>query len=333
MYLEVKCWNSKQLTPKKILEISKKINLPVYVIEREIIFYDTLYVFSKFSPTKIALKGGSLISRIYSEYPRFSWDIDLTSNIQKKSEYDLRKLNTHLKNEGRTHTYNFNSISLETGLIERDVEKNVFKDILSLRRPLTTYQLGTALPIYLRLRGYNINKLAGKIIKLKEKYGRLPCIDFVRATISLMDPADLNKLPVRKIPSLVEEGIPPECEVKISVYHPEYCLIDKVSRLSQPFDTARLRDLSCDFYDIGQLLKQSLNLSLVKERYKLLYTHRAIQDIEYVKRRVEENIRQLLLRPEIFKERREFIAAEKQYDWKEYLRKTLEELKNVLESI
>jgi hypothetical protein len=44
---------------------------------REIIFYDSLSAIIQCAPTKMVLNGGSLISRVCSRIPQFSWDIDL----------------------------------------------------------------------------------------------------------------------------------------------------------------------------------------------------------------------------------------------------------------
>jgi len=98
------------------------------------------------------LKGSSLISRVYSRTLRFSWDIDLATPAPRKEELDLDVLSRRLRREERFSSLRLNGSELVLGLFERDEEKDVFMDLYSLRRPMTTYSVGAPLRVFVRSR-------------------------------------------------------------------------------------------------------------------------------------------------------------------------------------
>jgi hypothetical protein len=260
------------------------------------------------------LKGGTLISRVYSERPRFSWDIDLSATIGSKEDYNLGVMNRRMGKDGRIRSIKIGRVAIEFGKFERDWEKDVFVDLLSLKRDMVTASVGAPLPTYLRKKGLKVERLKGEILKLKEDFGLLPFVDSVRATISLAEPPIEAKR--RQIKSIVRDALKPVKIAKTSICPPELCLVEKFSRMSKKVDEIGLRDLLCDFYDVGQLLRCPLDRKKLLEFFRDLHSRRKIVGSGILGRRMRENLSVVKMNLGLFRKRREFTWCD--YDWNEY---------------
>ncbi len=328
MYLPVRSWRKGILKLEEINSLSKRLELPRSIVEREIIFYDTLTQILKCSPVPLCLKGGTLVSRLYSEIPRFSWDIDLTSNLTSKENYNLGKLNSCLTRLKGTYELVIGELKVKLGFFEIDVEKNVFVDLLSLRRPMATYSVGVSLSKYISRKVSNMNKLTGLFLNMKKNLGALPTIDFVRATVSINEKEPIEQFKFKEIPSILEKAEKPFLKAKGYVFPPEYCAAEKVSRLGKPIEIS-LRDHLCDLYDLGQLLNLKLSRKLFMKRINYLYRARYISSPRKLFEDAEKNISVLIKYGKLFETRREFIWPSKKYKWKEYVKETQKKLRKL----
>ncbi|MEM3519650.1 MAG: nucleotidyl transferase AbiEii/AbiGii toxin family protein [Candidatus Hadarchaeales archaeon] len=329
MFLGVKCWRKKDLTPNRLREVGKSIGLPVSIVEREVIFYDTLEAICSFSPTPVVLKGGTLISRVYSECPRFSWDIDLSADIRSKGDYSLAILNRRIRRAGRTQLIKIGRKTIELGKFERDVGKDVFVDMLSLKRDMLTLSIGASFPTYLRKKGMEVERLKGEILSLRETFGSLPFVDSVRATISLAEiPIETRR---ERIKSILRDVLRPAKTVRARVYPPELCLVEKFSRMSKSVEDVGLRDLLCDFYDIGQLLRQPIDGKKLRESFAVLYRRREIAGVKMLSTKIEKNLSVVRRNLDLFEKRREFAWC--RYRWGEYFSWVEGEVKGILKDL
>lgn len=185
MFWEARIWRRGNLTLDNLRRVASRLRLPIDIVQREIIFYDSLNAIVECAPTKVVLKGGSLISRVYSRIPRFSWDIDLATPAPRKKSFNLETLSSRLRRKKRFSRTRLNGSELILGLYERDKEKDVFVDLYSLRRPMTTYSVGAPLPAFLRSRNLRAPDLDGALLRLRGRLDGLPAVDYVRATVSL----------------------------------------------------------------------------------------------------------------------------------------------------
>lgn len=329
MFLGVKCWRGRNLAPDKLRGAGASIGLPASLVEREIIFYDTLEAICSSSTVQVVLKGGTLISRVYSEYPRFSWDIDLAAAIRSKDDYDLQALNQRMEKDGRVGSIEIGGKPIEFGKFERDPEKDVFADMLSLKRDMITFSFGAPLPTYLRKIGLEVEKLKGELSKLKGTLGFLPFVDSVRMTISLAEmPIETKR---EKVKSIIQGVLRPTRVVRTPVFPPELCLVEKFSRVWRGVDEIGLRDLLCDFYDIGQLLRLDLDGETILKCFRDLYSWREIPRAGVLQRRVKENLSLVKRNLDLFEKRREFAWCK--YDWNEYFSIAEKDIERVLGQI
>ena len=332
MFWAVKCWDEEKLLPENIRKVASELKVPPVIIEREIIFYDTLKALSKSTPTPLLLKGGTLVSRLYSEYPRFSWDIDLSSFLTNKRDYDIVALNSMLEKLGNVKEVKIGNYSIRLGLIEKDVEKDVFADILPIKRDISTISLGTHLPIYLRKVSIPVEKLSAHLLKLRKELGRLPFIESTRGTIYFGEIENKSIFKQLRIPSLIEKAMRPKTYVKMLCYPIEYCIIEKISRLAKPSEEVSIRDVLCDFYDLGQLTKKKIQKGFLLNRYKTLFATRKIPDISMLKKRLKTNFMLIKANLGLFEKRMEFALAQK-YDWTDYYQLTIENINALLSAL
>lgn len=330
MYSAVKTWKTGDLTLDRLRDLSARLGLPLTIIEREIVFYDTLQMIAKCSPVGLVLKGGSLVSRLYSKHPRFSWDIDFSTSLREKDDFPLSRLDRRISSDGGRWSIRLDGTRVDLGKLERDAEKDVFRDILSFRRSMATYTLGASLPVYLRTLGVGLRSLTGGLLRLKDRLGKLPMVDYVRGTVYVKETREVLASPLRSVPSLIGQVLKPLRQARIRCMRPEYCLVDKVSRLAS-VEGVSLRDQMCDLYDMGQILAHGVDGRLVRERYRQLYAERRIGYSETVRDRVTARARELSGRENLFKSRREFVLVADKYRWKDYCRRTERELTPLLE--
>jgi predicted nucleotidyltransferase component of viral defense system len=307
------------LTLERIREVARSLDLPSNLVEREIIFYDTLEAIGSYSPVEVVLKGGTLISRLYSEYPRFSWGIDLCADLKSKDEYDIEELNNRM-GEKRLARLGVGGRELELGKFERDLEKDVFADLLSLKRDMLTWSLGAPLPTYLRKLGWTHHEIS-QIRKIET----IPFVESVRCTVSLLGVSGKR----RKIPSIIEKKLPPVRRAEVRVYPPELCIIEKLGRFSKDVEEVGLRALLCDFYDLGQLLNLELDEKLLLESYRRSYSNRQIPGPFLLQRRLRENLGIVKRNLDSFQKRREFVHC--RYNWDKYFSDTKKKLEQFLE--
>jgi len=330
VFWEARIWPREQLTLDRLRRAALAVRLPIYVVQREIIFYDSLSAIIECAPSKVVLKGGSLISRVYSRFPRFSWDIDLAAPIPRKEAFALGRLARRLRTAGRVSRTRLNGSELVLGLFERDEEKDVFVDLYSLRRPMTTYSVGAPLGTFIRSRKLTVARLDRALMRLRERLGGLPMVDYVRATISLGEEMRGGTREVR-VPSILGRFLRPIRTVTCKASCEEFCLIDKLARMSRPVTQTNLRDQMCDLYDAGQLLRRKLETERLRRRYEHLYRRRTTPPISEMRESLLENA--TTLRRAEFSSRREFLMVPKSFNWKTYVDKTIGEMSTVLQQI
>ncbi|MFN4133250.1 MAG: nucleotidyl transferase AbiEii/AbiGii toxin family protein [Candidatus Hadarchaeales archaeon] len=329
MFLGVRCWKRKDLKPERFREVGVSFGLPASIVEREILFYDTLEAICSYSPVPVVLKGGTLISRLYSECPRFSWDIDLSAAIHSKGDYSLQILNRRMEKGKGVQLIKVGGNVLEFGKFERDEEKDVFVDLLSLKREMIAWSLGASLPTYLRKKGLKVGELKDEILGIKKTLEFLPFVDSIRITISLEELVAEAKR--ERIKSIIQDVVKPTKMARARVYPPEFCLVDKLSRMSKSIDEMGLRDLLCDFYDVGQLLMLDLSGKRILERFRYLYSRRKILGVRVIRDRLEKNLSLIKGNLDLFNKRREFTWCK--YSWRDYFSATKKGVENVLEGL
>jgi hypothetical protein len=323
MFWGVKCWRKGDLRPERIREAGELAGMPPGLVEREIIFYDTLEAICSLSPVPVVLKGGTLISRLYSECPRFSWDIDLSVALRSKEEYDLDGLNRRM--EGRTARLTLGGEELELGRFERERERDVFVNLLPLARDMLTWSLGASLPVYLRKRGFKVEELRGEMLELRNRLGQLPFVESVRGTLSLTEVVAERR---GEVGSLLQKVMRPVRRVRARIYPPELCLVEKLSRISRGVEEIGLRDLLCDFYDVGQLLRLDLSRRGLLEAYGSSYFRREAPGPALLQRRMREALSVVRRNLHLFGKRREFVWC--RYDWEEYFSAVKEGVEELL---
>jgi hypothetical protein len=330
VFWEVRIWRPASLTLGNLRRVAAGLRLPIDVVQREIIFYDSLNAIVEYAPTKVVLKGGSLISRVYSRIPRFSWDIDLATPVPRKKSFNLETLSSRLKRKKRFSRTRLNGFELTLGLYERDKEKDVFVDLYSLRRPMTTYSVGAPLPTFLRSRNLMRHDLDGALQRLRHRLDGLPAVDYVRATVSLGEEMRGGTREMR-VPSILSRLLRPVRTVTCKGECEEFCLIDKLARMSQPLTRFNLRDQMCDLYDAGQLLRLELEPERLRRRYDSLFRNRAAPPISAMQESIAT--KSPILRRVDFSSRREFLMLPSRFNWKKYVDKTLAEASRVLQQI
>jgi hypothetical protein len=330
VFWEVRTWRPASLTLGNLRRVAARLRLPIDVIQREIIFYDSLNAIVEYAPTKVVLKGGSLISRPYSRIPRFSWDIDLATPVARKEAFNLETLSSRLRRKKRFTRTRLNGSELILGLYERDKEKDVFVDLYSLRRPMTTYSVGAPLPIFLRSRNFKKNDLNVALQRLRRRLDGLPAVDYVRATVSLGEEMRGGTREMH-VPSILSPVLRPMRTVTCNGECEEFCLIDKLARMSQPLTHFNLRDQMCDLYDAGQLLRLELNAERLRRRYDSLFRNHEAPPISAMQESISAN-RPILRRLEL-SSRREFLMLPSSFNWKNYVDKTIAGASAVLQEL
>ena len=330
MFWEVRLWRTESLTLGNLRRVAAGLRLPIDVVQREIIFYDSLNALVECAPARVVLKGGSLISRVYSRIPRFSWDIDLASPASRKKSFNLERLASGLRRKKRFSRTRLDGFELILGLFERDKEKDVFLDLYSLRRPMATYSVGAALPVFLRSRNLRTRDLDGALLRLRRRLEGLPAVDYVRATISLGEEMRGGTREVR-VPSILSRLLRPVRTVTCRAECQEFCLIDKLARMSQPLTRFNLRDQMCDLYDAGQIMRLELNADQLRRRYDSLFRKHAAPPISAMQESI--TTKSPILRGADFSSRREFLMVPSSFNWKNYVDRTLAEASAVLEQI
>ena len=330
MFWEARVWRPASLTLVNLRRAAAGLRLPIDVVQREIIFYDSLNAIVECAPTKVVLKGGSLISRVYSRIPRFSWEIDLATPERRKKSFNLETLSSRLRRKKRFSRTRLNGSELILGLYERDKEQDVFVDLYSLRRPMTTYSVGAPLPVFLRSRNLRAPDLDGALLRLRRRLDGLPAVDYVRATVSLGEEMRGGTREMR-VPTILSGLLRPVRTVTCNGECEEFCLIDKLARMSQPLTRFNLRDQMCDLYDAGQLLRLQLNTRRLRRRYDRLFRGRVAPPISAMQESIVGKGR--ILRRADFSSRREFLMVPRRFNWKKYVDKTMAEISDVLQRV
>jgi hypothetical protein len=252
--------------------------------------------------------------------------------LGKKEDFPLSRLDGRISRAGGRWRVRFDGGRVDLGKLERDQEKDVFADILSFRRSMATYTLGASLPVYVRSLGTSLHNLTGGLLRLRNRLGKLPMVDYVRGTVYVKETPSVTRSPWKNVPSLMGEALKPLRQARVRCMQAEYCLMDKVSRLASG-EGVSLRDQMCDLYDMGQILAWGVDERLVRDRYRELYAERRIDYLETVLDRVRARIRELSPRENLFKSRREFALVADEYRWKDYCRRVERELSPLLEKI
>jgi len=246
-----------------------------------------LRLLSEYFGERIVFGGGSILNYIYmvrvGEPPRLTFDLDASWYRRVASKRIILKemveFNRWLDETGNTLSIPVTAKKyVKLYIVEYDVEKDYFPDLLSLRVPVITRYDGRPFYQFLGIRDYGI--ITGLRSVFEEVLGvRDARIDYIRLDISLVPPsANGEEVTVEDIFGFEHRAV---------VTPLEYQLASKIEyKLGRDFGDALK-------YNIHDILKALLDLRLL-EHVNLEEVARHIRSPETVKRALPVNIRVVL---------------------------------------
>ncbi len=274
----VKTWGGECFNREFYRRVAERIGwgFSYELVEREMLYYDTLYLFIKYFPTEVVYGGGSLVNRVYLTPPRFSFDVDTTALNPVESKLSLLKsllgLNIWLEDKGLSLKLTFGDRELRIGEFIVDVERDVFPDMLSVKRIVPASCIGAPLPTYLKARlGVNIanSETARSIIRLKSELGFMPRIEEVRMEIGFSGEGFKGIYEISEVRSLLEPEHKPMRRLRCKVSTLEYSIYAKLASLSRPHSDLLLPSMVRDICDLRMLklrYKRNILKHLIEER-------------------------------------------------------------------
>lgn len=187
------------LDPPNLIEIASrkgwttKLAGPLVVqVERDILTFDSFAAVAELSNGLLQFGGGTLLNWVYAGLSlRFSFDIDsqiLESKITKQEILSelLLGINGKLRENEKVVTIPFAGKNVEIGTIEYDKEKDHFSNVLSLKRRVFSFTVGTEAHISIR-RELGLTGDVSKASVRRKKYfgGLFPRIDDVKIEIGI----------------------------------------------------------------------------------------------------------------------------------------------------
>lgn len=287
----VACWTPSLFTKEAIAELAKRLGwgLGYDVVEREMLYYDTMYAFLTHIPEEVVAGGGSVVNRVYvSKGPRFSFDLDTTAlkpfSAKAQLIAPLLELNQVLEEKGMVKVVELGGFELRLGEVVVDVEKDWFPDVLSLKRVMPSLTFGTPLPTYLRSRyGLDPGKppLSQAIVELRDRLGYLPSVEEVRIQVGISSKGFGGSWKLERISSLLEPIAKPEKSVEAPVSSIEYSIATKLSSLSRPYAPELLPDMVRDLCDL-RMLSQGFEEEELKKFVNKPMVEKALENVDRV---------------------------------------------------
>ena len=324
----ISCWNHNLFNVRELKRIAEELGwrLGLEIVEREMLFYDTMYTLFSYFPRILIAGGGSIINRVFiKDTIRFSFDIDATAlePLEGKTQLLMDVLDLNMKIENLMNILQIDGREIRIGEFMLDVEKNFFPNIISLKRIVPSITFGTHLPTYLKSR-YSIDTTGSKFSKwfmdLKKEIGFMPCIEEVRIEIGFSKRGFEGEYCETDVDSLISKIEAPRLCLRCKTSTIEYSIISKLLSLSRKYSNTILQDMVRDLCDL-QMLKQPINKDKLRE---LIETNNI--NLEEVK----ENINILLKNgEEIFMNSWHFTLVRRKYNWSEICRSILKETKTL----
>lgn len=322
----IRCWSHSLFNVNEFRRIAERLKwgLGLEIVEREMLFYDTMYVLLNYFPRVLVAGGGSIINRVFiRDAVRFSFDIDATALEQVEGKTllltDISELN--LRIEESMNVFEVDGREIRIGEFTLDVEKNFFPNIISLKRIVPSMTFGTHLPTYLKSR-YNIDTSSSSFsrwfMSLKEDLGFMPCIEEVRIEIGFSRSGFEGEYYDVDVGSLIEDIEVPKLRLRCKISTIEYSVISKLISLSRRYSSILLQDMVRDLCDL-RMLKQPLDKSKVKKLIKVrnINLEEARENIKILSRDGEE----------VFTNSWHFTLVRREYTWSKLCKLVLKEIK------
>ncbi|MEM1545781.1 MAG: hypothetical protein QXY40_02355 [Candidatus Methanomethylicia archaeon] len=324
----ISCWNHNVFNVKELKRIAEGLEwkLGLEIVEREILFYDTMYTLFSYFPRILIAGGGSIINRVFiKDSVRFSFDIDATAlePLEGKAQLLMDILDLNVEIENLMNILQISGREIRIGEFTLDTEKNFFPNIISLKRIVPSVTFGTHLPTYLKSR-YNIDTSSSSFSKwfmdLKDEVGFMPCIEEIRIEIGFSRKGFEGEYYEVDVDSLISRIEAPRLRLRCKVSTIEYSIVSKLLSLSRKYSNIILQDMVRDLCDL-QMFKQPIN----KDRLRKLIEKNNVNLGE-----VKENI-EILLRngEEIFMSSWHFTLVRRKYSWSEICKSALKEIKTL----
>ncbi|MEM2755376.1 MAG: hypothetical protein QW563_06385, partial [Candidatus Methanomethylicia archaeon] len=288
----ISCWNHNVFNVKELKRIAEGLEwkLGLEIVEREILFYDTMYTLFSYFPRILIAGGGSIINRVFiKDSVRFSFDIDATAlePLEGKAQLLMDILDLNVEIENLMNILQISGREIRIGEFTLDTEKNFFPNIISLKRIVPSVTFGTHLPTYLKSR-YNIDTSSSSFSKwfmdLKDEVGFMPCIEEIRIEIGFSRKGFEGEYYEVDVDSLISRIEAPRLRLRCKVSTIEYSIVSKLLSLSRKYSNIILQDMVRDLCDL-QMFKQPIN----KDRLRKLIEKNNVNLGE-----VKENIEILL---------------------------------------
>ena len=326
----MKAWDKGFFNVEFYKRLAKRVgwSFSYELVEREMLYYDTLYMFIKYFPVEVVYGGGSLVNRVYLTHaPRFSFDVDTTALEPVESKLNLLKslleLNMWLEDNDFTLKLSFQSKELNIGEFMVDVEKDVFPDMISIKRIVPASCLGTPLSTYLKARlGVDITdrEVSRKIIRLKSELGFMPRIEEIRIEVGFSRNGFQGLYSDMEVRSLLEPEHKPLKRLKCKISTLEYSIFTKIASLSRPYSDMLLPNM----------VRHLCDLRMLKLKYRKSVLRKLIEESELD---IDEAIRNVVrvekAGREIYEKSWHFTLLRKEYSWDKLCQAVLEKIRKL----
>ncbi len=261
----IRTWDPNLFNEEFYIRAAEKLGWDGFpeLVEREMIFYDTIYAF--FMLRDAVFVGGSMVNRVYvTDAQRFSFDIDSVWSAKTTKRELLKEvlyLNSRFVEMGMY--YDLLSGLLRLGEVQVDVAKDVFPDMLSLKRIMPARLVGTPLPLYVKTRlGLDPGRpdLSAALLGLKERLGYMPKVEEIRIEVGLTG-FEGKRVEV-DVSSLIEGCVKPRLRPAVRCSSLEASMSRKLKEM-EVYDELKLPDLIRDLCDLRALSKLKAPLSEV----------------------------------------------------------------------
>jgi|GEM_PF-2080912 hypothetical protein len=258
----IKCWEKSLFARESLKDIADKLGwaLGYDIVEREMLYYDTMFCFLTYFPEELVFVGGSMINRIYIKRGiRFSFDLDtVTINPFSGKSMIVEKLillNRALDEEGFSTPLKLGDIELRLGEVIIDTKKDIFPDVLSLKRIVPAMTFGTPISQYIRSR-YGVDPgrepYASYISELRNSLGFMPMLEEVRIEVGISKKGFQDTVEA-EVGSIIEPYARPKLRLKTRISSLESSISAKLKSLSRSFSEELLMDFVRDLCDLRML--------------------------------------------------------------------------------
>ncbi len=298
----IKCWEKKLFKKESLKNIAERLGwaLGYDIVEREMLYYDTMYCFLTYFPEELVFIGGSMINRVYiSRGIRFSFDLD-TATVKPTSGKSvmlgkLLALNEILDEKKFSIPLKIGDMELRLGEVMIDTKKDIFPDVLSLKRIVPAMTFGTPISQYIRSRyGVDPGKepYASYISELRNLIGFMPMLEEVRIEIGISKEGFQDAVET-EVRSIIEPYAEPKLRLRTKVSSLESSISVKLKNLSRSFSEELLMDFVRDLCDLRMLFlkydREKLKSLLRNEKVDVHAVLKNLSDIRSRGKQIYEN--------------------------------------------